>query len=166
MPYFAAVLSRSGGRWASTEIDLDEADDLDDVAEIVRDEAQGASPALLFVEENDEWFGIVRVDGEDDPETFISDIASVEMSDTAQMLFGGAAEDVDIEADDESGDGAGEQSARPTTVPGGSAELLADLGLPGAELLALCAAEGQLPIDVVATVWERLGAGDEIEALR
>jgi len=33
-------------------------------------------------------------------------------------------------------------------------------------LLAMCAAEGMLPADVIATVCERLGCAEEIEVYR
>ena len=50
--------------------------------------------------------------------------------------------------------------------PVGDPELLADLGIPGERLLALCAKEGMLPQDVTAEVCQVIGCGDEVEELR
>jgi putative tRNA adenosine deaminase-associated protein len=50
--------------------------------------------------------------------------------------------------------------------PVGDADLLADLGVPSRQLLALCATEGMLPADITAELGQLIGFGDEIEDLR
>jgi putative tRNA adenosine deaminase-associated protein len=54
----------------------------------------------------------------------------------------------------------------PEAEPAGDADLLADLGVPARQLLALCAQEGMLPADITAEICQALGCGDEVEELR
>jgi putative tRNA adenosine deaminase-associated protein len=125
---------------------------------------EGPGPALLMLEEDDEYVAIVRVDGGTsglgEPRVFLSDRRAVQGSDVAAMLW----EDVDPEEDDEEDDE--DEGTRPVAEPVGDAELLADLGTPGNELIDLCAEEGLLPADVLTTVCERAGCADVLEELR
>jgi putative tRNA adenosine deaminase-associated protein len=166
LSYFAAMLARGDGEWTASEVDLDTVDDIEGIAELMRDQAIGDEPVLLFVEADDEWFAVVRVDGTDEARVFLSDMRAVETSDIAALLFADEVpedlEDEEPEADD-SGDE--EQSSRPAPEPGGAADLLADLGTPAGDLLKLCESEG-LPGDVVTVLAERAGAGDALEQLR
>ncbi len=59
-----------------------------------------------------------------------------------------------------------ETSGRPDVRAVGDPELLADFGTPGDVLVQLCAEEGALPSDVVATVCERAGCLEQLDALR
>jgi putative tRNA adenosine deaminase-associated protein len=170
--HFAALVAFSKGRWrgADVEINLDEADDIEDVADSMRDASIDDGPVLLFVEEDDEWFGIVRVDGAGDPRAFISDARVVSVSDLAGAVFGDVvpddiadrgeaiAEDEDIRADDDE-----QAGVKPAAVPAGSMDVLADHGISSSELLEMCAEEGALPGDVITAICERLGCADEIE---
>lgn len=169
MAYFAAALARSDGAWVGSEFDLDETEDLDQVVDLLRELAGDDSdgPALLFVEEDDEWFGIVRVDGDNDPRVFVSDSRVVEQSHVAGLLYEEAAAQPVLEADDsDEGDEDDEESMRPAAEPAGDAGLLADLGTSSGRLLELCAEEGQLPADVITAICERAGCLDELEQLR
>lgn len=167
LSYFAALLARGDGEWIATELDLDTFDDIEGIAEFMRDQAAADEPVLLFVEADDEWFAVVRVDGTEDARVFLSDMRAVETSDIATLLFADEVsdglEEEELETD-ESGDE--EQSSRPTPEPGGAADLLADLGTSAGELLKLCESEGLLPGDVVTVLAERAGAGDALEQLR
>jgi putative tRNA adenosine deaminase-associated protein len=172
--YFAALVARSHGQWKGADIELDDAEDIEDVVDLMRDASVDDGPVLLFVEEDDEWFGVVRVDGTDEAKVFISDARVVAQSDFAIKLFADLAPDaaaepavVDLEADDEDASDEVEQtSVKPAAEPAGSADLLADLGISGDDLSELCAEEGALPADVITTVCERLGCVDEIEVYR
>jgi len=155
----ALVLSRpdaTGGTWSGAEADLAEVEDLDGLADLLRE--AGAS-ALLLVEEDDEWFGVVRVDGDDDARVFLSDRRVLVTSGLAARLFADALP-APTPADDD------DESSRPEIEPAGDAELLADLGTTGDRLVELTAEEGLLPADVVAALGEAAGAADVLEELR
>ena len=157
----ATVLSRvaeSGavGGWTAADVDLADVEDLDGVSELVR---EAGPTGVLLVEEDDEWFGIVRVDGDDDARVFLSDRRVIETSDLAARLFADALPPVPAIDDDD-------ESSRPEIEPAGDAELLADLGTGGDRLVELTAEEGLLPGDVIAALGEAAGATDALEALR
>jgi putative tRNA adenosine deaminase-associated protein len=160
--YFAAVLARTAAGWTGQELDLDGAEDVDAVADLIRD--VDARTALLFVEEDDEYVAIVRVDPDsDEPRVFISDGRAADSYPIVELLA------VAVEAARDEGAGAGEDEDSPPghdSEPLGDAALLADIGTSARDLLALCAHEGTLPSDVISEVCERAGCLDELEALR
>jgi putative tRNA adenosine deaminase-associated protein len=148
--YFAAVLARTEDGWTAQEVSLESVQTIDDVTELMRDIADESTASVLFVEEDDEYVGIVRVT-DDDPRVFLSHPASVADYDLAGILADGVTgEDGDYDEDDPLGDPA----------------VVADLGTPARELLALVRHEGTLPSDIITTVCERAGCLDELEALR
>ena len=163
MSYFAAALARTPDGWTAEEVDLDGLSDVDEVADLLRDVDGEAETSLLFVEEDDEYVAILRLDaGADEPRVFVSDALAAGTYPVAG-LFAGAVEDpgsvasVDEEDDD---------APPPESEPLGDADLLADLGTPRRELLALVAHERTLPGDVISEVCERAGCLDELEMLR
>jgi len=173
--YFAALVARSHGQWKGADIELDDAEDIEDAADLMRDASVDDGPVLLFVEENDEWFGIVRVDGAGEPKAYISDARSIAGSELAMKLFEDLIPDEAVddalaidELDEDDDDLAehDEPSVKPAAEPAGTADLLSDLGVSEAALSQLCAEEGALPADVITTVCERLGCVDEIEVYR
>jgi putative tRNA adenosine deaminase-associated protein len=173
VPYFAAALARGPAGWSGEEVDLKEVEDLDGVIDEMRrvEDDDSTDTLLLFVEENDEWFGIVRVDEDGDPRVFLSDGRAMESSELASLLGEAATVsepvdddgDEDDEADDEDDD---DDAAQLSGDPVGDSDLLADLGTPAARLLELCAEEGQLPADVITALCESAGCLDTIDALR
>ena len=170
MSYFAAALARRGGEWVGTEVDLADVEDLDGVVDVLR-QAVGdeTDVAVLLFEENDEWFGIVRIDDDADPRVFVSDGRVVETS-TIGAILGEAAtvqDDDDEEDDDEEEDDEEEDDdVRAAGDPIGDADVLADLGTPADRLLKLCAEEGQLPADILSVVCETAGCLEALEQLR
>ena len=66
MSYFADALARTPAGWTAEELDLDGVSDVDEVADRVRDVDGEAETALLFVEEDDEYVAILRVDADAD----------------------------------------------------------------------------------------------------
>ena len=93
-----SVLLRScvgppGGDWVGTEVDLADVEDLDGVVDVLR-QAVGddTEVAVLLFEENDEWFGIVRIDEDADPRVFVSDGRVVETSAIGAILGEAAAD--------------------------------------------------------------------------
>jgi putative tRNA adenosine deaminase-associated protein len=168
VPHFAAGLSRRPSGWSGEELDLKEVEDLDGVIEEMRRYGDDAEVQLMFVEEDDEWFAIVRVDEDGDPRVFLSDGRVMDTS-TLGALFGEAAAVVDPPDadDDEDGEDDDEEDVTQTSGdPIGDPDVLADLGTPAARLLALCAEEGQLPADIISTLCENAGCLEPLDALR
>jgi len=171
VPHFAAALSRRPSGWSGEELDLKEVEDLDGVVEEMRRYGDDAEIQLMFVEEDDEWFAIVRVDEDGDPRVFLSDGRVMESS-TLGSLFGEAAavaeprddDDDDDENDDDDDDD--DEGGQTSGDPIGDPDVLADLGTPAAKLIALCAEEGQLPADIISTLCENAGCLEELDALR
>jgi putative tRNA adenosine deaminase-associated protein len=165
--YFAAALARDGRTWQAVEVDLAEFADLDAAVEYLREIGGEPGQVLLFVEEDDEWFGVVRVDGEVEPRLFVSDARVLEESELARRIFGEAGPLTTTEFDDADHDeDQDDESVRPGAEPLGDADLLADLGIPAPALLELSAEEGHLPADVIAALCERAGCLEEWERLR
>lgn len=170
MSYFAVALARTDEGWVGEELDLHEVEDLDGVTDLMR-QVVGDEPTttLLFVEEDDEWFGVVRLDGDADPRVFVSDSRVVDRSGIARILYEeAAAEDLDVETggDEEAEEEEEEESIRPEGQPAGDSDLLADLGTPSLQMLELTAEEGMLPADVISVLCERAGCLDQLEELR
>jgi putative tRNA adenosine deaminase-associated protein len=167
--YFAAALGRSGSQWTGQELDLDDVEDLDGVVDELREVSDDAQLTLLFVEEDDEWFAVVRIEG-DDARVFLSDGRATETS-TLGGIFGEAAAGADDSDDDnddveDDEDDEDEDPGRAAGDPVGDADLLSDLGTPASTLLKLCAEEGQLPADIISALCERAGCLDTLETLR
>jgi putative tRNA adenosine deaminase-associated protein len=162
--YFAAALARTADGWTGRELDLRDVEDLESLAEELRDlvEEQDAGPALLLLEEDDEYVGVVRVDAGalDEPRVFLSDRRAVQASDVAAMLWEEAEDDTDLDDDDE------DEGTRPVAEPVGDPALLADLGTSSVVLLELCAEEGLLPADVLTGIAERAGFLEVLDSLR
>ncbi|MFN2536711.1 MAG: tRNA adenosine deaminase-associated protein [Mycobacteriales bacterium] len=166
MTYFAAALARTADGWTGRELDLHDVQDLESLAEELRDlveeNGDAAGPALLLLEEDDEYVGVVRVDAGPlaEPRVFLSDRRAVQASDVAAMLWEEAEEDSDDTDDDD------DEGTRPVAEPVGDPDLLTDLGTPPDVLLELCAEEGLLPADVLTGIAERAGFLEVLDSLR
>ena len=171
MTYVASTLARVDSAWFGDDVSLEDLEDLDGVVEMVREViGDDADTGLLFVEQDDEWFAIVRIDEEGDPRVFVSDGRVVASSEIAAMLAEGAIEvssaDDDDDVEDESNAEEDDEPALADGDPVGDAGLMSDLGTSAARLLALCAEEGALPADVIAALCESAGCLDVLEKLR
>ncbi|MGC4856154.1 tRNA adenosine deaminase-associated protein [Micromonospora sp. DT4] len=173
MSYFAAAVVRDDSGWTAAEVNLRGATDIDEVADRLRDVDQEADVSLLFVEADDAYLVILRLDEGEDLRVFGSDSAYAEESQLGQLLVGDLKTSVTgLDGDDEprpatSGDEENEQPAvDPEADPVGDADLLANLGISAQKLLTLCGHEGMLPADVTAEICEVLGCADEVEELR
>jgi putative tRNA adenosine deaminase-associated protein len=169
--YFAAAAVRGPKGWVATELDLSGAADVEEVADRLRDVAPDASVSLLFVESDDVYLVIMRLDNGEDLRLFGSDSAFAEESRLGALLLGEVEMPaLDIDAADELAAPPAEdeepRAAEPDVEPIGDADLLADLGVSSHQLLALCAQEGMMPSDVTAEVCQAIGCGDEMEELR
>jgi putative tRNA adenosine deaminase-associated protein len=177
MSYFAAAAVRGSKGWEASEFDLSGAADVEEVADRLRDVDPEADVSLLFVESDDAYLVIMRLDQSEDLRVFGSDAAFAEESRLGALLLG-EVEEPALEIEDvasASGEGAGEEAEGSDDAdeavdadidPVGDADLLADLGVPSRQLLALCATEGLLPADITAELGQLIGFGDEIEDLR
>lgn len=177
--YFTAVLARSGRSWKARDLEVDDATTLDDLADSLRAVAVGDEPVLAVVEHEDEWFAIVRVDGEELPRLFVSDLAAASGSHYGELLAPAA--DVDSEddfgvagSDAEAEDGgASDDDEDAVDDPeivlaawAGETDLLEDLGVPGRTLRKLVEDNADDPGAVLAEVGENVGFADLLAALR
>lgn len=172
VPYFTAVLARIGSGWKARDVEVDDAEDLHELADSLRAVAHDDQPVLAVVEHEDEWFALVRVDGEEDPRLFVSDLGAAIHSHYGDLLSpAGEVNLADDEADDgdaeeaEEGD-AEESEPKPPPSWAGEPDLLEDLGVPGATLKTLVQQNGDDPGAVLAEVGETVGFAELLEALR
>jgi putative tRNA adenosine deaminase-associated protein len=170
--YATAALARIGSGWFGDELELDEVEDLDGVVELLREVVgDEADTALLFVEENDEWFAVLRVDADGEPRVFVSDARVIASSEIAALFAEAAIESSGDDADDDDDDDDDEdddedEGTRADGDPTGDPALLTDLGTSSAKLVALCAEEGKLPSDVISDLCEAAGCLDVLDKLR
>ncbi|MFD9904663.1 hypothetical protein [Streptomyces sp. NPDC059063] len=182
--YFAALLARTEDGWEASDTELDDVETLSDLTDLAREAAAEAGGAddetvLVFIEQEDAWFGVVRVDGEDDPRIYVSDAAAAARSAYGEILLtdemlgrdpDDGADDLDAldldgtedgEADDDS-EGDGPDSATDAVPPGplGDTQILSDLGVSEKDLLTL---ESGDALNEIADV---LGASEVLEAVR
>lgn len=172
MSYFAAAAVRVEDDWSATELDLNGVADIDEVADLLREVDPDAEVSLLFVESDDSYLVILRLDEGEDLRVFGSDAAFAEESRLGALLLGDlglppVAPEEPAGAVAPGGDNEGERPmADSEAEPVGDADILADLGVPASQLLSLCTKEGLLPADVTAEVCQIIGCGDEVDALR
>jgi putative tRNA adenosine deaminase-associated protein len=171
--YFAAAAVRGSTGWSAAEVDLGGVADIEEVADRLRDVDAEAPVSLLFVESDDSYLVILRLDEGEDLRVFGSDGAFAEESRLGALLLGDvetAVPDLDeVVAESIEDDGSEDEAqtpADPDVEPIGDADLLADLGLPAPRLLALCTREGLLPADVTTEVCVAIGAGDAVDHIR
>jgi len=171
VPYFAAAVARGSSGWAASELDLTGAADIDEVVDRLRDVDADADVALLFVESDDLYLAVLRLDQGEDLRVFGSDSVFADESRLGALLLGDVkapaleideVTDPPVASDDE----AAPPAAEPDVDPVGDPELLADLGISAHQLLSLCAHEGLLPADVTVEICQVLGCADEVEELR
>ncbi|MEU5051527.1 hypothetical protein [Streptomyces sp. NPDC021096] len=171
--YFAALLARTEDGWQASDTDLDNVETLTDLADLAREHSVDDDTVLALIEQEDMWFAIVRVDGEDDPRVYVSNAVAASRSSYGAMLVdeltgreedGGdeldtldldGTEDGEPEEPEEDSDAAG----RAPDGPLGDTELLVDLDVSEKELRALTR-------DALSTIAERLGCTEVLEAVR
>ncbi|GGV00405.1 hypothetical protein GCM10010211_79700 [Streptomyces albospinus] len=172
--YFAALLARTEDGWEASDTELDNVETLADLADLAREAAIDDDTVVALIEQEDAWFGVVRVDGDDDPRVFVSNAAIASRSSYGAMLTDellGREDDADDELDSLDLDGTedGEPEAdndvddddevAAVRGPLGDAGLLSDLGVGEKELLTL---DG----DALGEIAEALGCTDLLEAVR
>ncbi|WP_225833118.1 hypothetical protein [Streptomyces sp. NK08204] len=176
--YFAALLARTEDGWEASDTELDDVETLSDLADLAREASPDEDTVLVLIEQEDAWFGVVRVDGEDDPRIYVSDAAAAARSAYGELLLtdellgrepgADAGPDLDLldldgTEDGEDEDGDEESGAAADAVPHspvGDSEILDDLGIGEKELRALDAE------DALGTIAEALGASEVLETVR
>jgi putative tRNA adenosine deaminase-associated protein len=157
--YFAAALVRPRRGWLAAELDLDEIENAEAAADLLREVEPDADLALTFVEADDEFLVILRLDGGDELRVFGSDAGFADVSRVGAALLEDL-EDADVP------DAGDEDDPELMGRPVGDADLLADLGVSARDLLALCAHEGLLPSDVMLEISRKIGCADALIELR
>ncbi|NJP51917.1 hypothetical protein HCJ93_18060 [Streptomyces sp. SBST2-5] len=173
--YFAALLARTEDGWEASDTELDDVETLSDLADLAREASPDEDTVLVLIEQEDGWFGVVRVEGEDeDPRIYVSDAAAASRSSYGEILLtdellgrepGDDGTDLDAldldgtedgePADDDADTGAGSVPHGPV----GDAQILEDLGVSEKELATLTE-------DAVNTIAEALGASEVLETVR
>ncbi|MFC5172307.1 hypothetical protein [Streptomyces mutomycini] len=184
--YFAALLARTEDGWEASDTELDDVETLSDLTDLAREASVDEDTVLLYIEQEGAWFGVVRVDGEEDPRIYVSDASAAARSSYGEILLTdellgrepGAEDEIaaleelvgldgteDGDPDEEPRAGAGTEpdlDHDPDAVPAGplgDLGVLADLGLSEKDLLAL-------RTDALAEIAEALGAAEVLEAVR
>jgi putative tRNA adenosine deaminase-associated protein len=178
--YFAALLARTEDGWDVSETELDDVETLADLADLAREAAADEETVLVFIEQEDVWFAVVRVDGEEDPRIFVSDASSASRSAygeiilTDELLGRGSDEDLDdlvaeldedAEEDEEDEDVADDSVDGVPNGPLGDAGLLIEFGVGAKELMDM-SVEGAVPGDALTEIADALGCGEVLEAVR
>jgi putative tRNA adenosine deaminase-associated protein len=156
--YFTAVVVQVGGRWRARDIEIDEAETLDELVDVLRDAVGEDGRAMAMVEHEDDWFALVRVDGDEDPRVFVSNLEAAGHSIFAAVL--GSVPDATEEDETEDDEPvAGE-------VWAGEIDLLADLGVSGGALHALVGEFSDDPGTALGRISEAIGCADLLQSLR
>ncbi|WP_030707934.1 hypothetical protein [Streptomyces sp. NRRL F-2580] len=181
--YFAALLARTEDGWEASDMELDNVESLSDLIDLARSAAVDDDTVVALIEQEDAWFGVVRVDGEEDPRYFVSNASVAARSSYGSMLtkelLGSEEEDDELDELDLDGTEDGEEDAvaaytdedaAEAGVGGTGAEpvpagplgdplLLDDLGVTNKQLMTL---DG----DALSEIAESLGATEVLEAVR
>ncbi|MFE3855709.1 hypothetical protein ACFXPN_31810 [Streptomyces griseorubiginosus] len=177
--YFAALLARTEDGWEASDTELlDNVETLSDLADLAREAAAEDDTVLVLIEQEDAWFGVVRIDGEEDPRIYVSDAAAAARSSYGEILLTDellgrepgdddpdldaldldGTEDGEDDEDDDAESGGGSAEAVPHG-PVGDAAVLDDLGVTEKELKSLSE-------DALTEIAEALGASEVLETVR
>ncbi|MEF9905204.1 tRNA adenosine deaminase-associated protein [Streptomyces sp. P9-A2] len=179
--YFAALLARTEDGWEASDTELDDVETLSDLADLAREAAPDEDTVLVLIEQENGWFGVVRVDGEDDPRIYVSDAAAAARSSYGEILLTDellgrepGVDGPDLDALDLDGTEDGEPDGTGTgedgTADAGSADsvphgpvgdalVLDDLGVSEKDLRSLSG-------DALGEIAEVLGAAEVLETVR
>jgi putative tRNA adenosine deaminase-associated protein len=179
--YFAALLARTEDGWEASDTELDDVETLSDLADLAREASPDEDTVLVLIEQEDAWFGVVRVDGEEDPRIYVSDAAAAARSSYGEILLtdellgrdpddgdvldaldldgteDGDSDDDEDDTDDDAGPAASAEAV--PHGPVGDALILDDLGVSEKALRSLAT-------DAVNEIAESLGASETLETVR
>ncbi|MET9606527.1 hypothetical protein ABZZ17_15845 [Streptomyces sp. NPDC006512] len=181
--YFAALLARTEDGWEASDLELDDVESLSDLIDLARSAAVDDDTVVALIEQEDAWFGVVRVDGEEDPRYFVSNASAADRSSYGSMLtkelLGSDEEDDELdeldldgtedgedepvsafaEEDDDADERTGTGAEPLPAGPLGDPLLLDDLGVSNKQLMTL---DG----DALSEIADSLGATEVLEAVR
>ncbi|MEU1181737.1 hypothetical protein ABZ464_29665 [Streptomyces sp. NPDC005820] len=176
--YFAALLARTEDGWEASDTEIDDVETLSDLADLAREATPDEDTVLVLIEQEDSWFGVVRIDGEEDPRIYVSDAAAAARSSYGELLLTdellgrepGDDDDLDSldldgtedgEDEDDAGgaDGATGSGEAVPHGPVGDAAILDDLGVSEKELKSLSE-------DALSEIADALGASEVLETVR
>ena len=164
--YFTAVMAKAGGTWKARDVEVDEAETLDELVDALRAAAVDDQPVLAVVEHEDEWFALVRADAEDEPRLFVSDLGAVTHSPFGDLLASVADVDVPDLVEGSEGEGEADDEEEPVAVWAGEPDLLEDLGVNARTLRKLVEDHADDPGAVLGELGETVGFAELLEALR
>ncbi|MEV4944582.1 hypothetical protein [Streptomyces sp. NPDC053755] len=178
--YFAALLARTEDGWEASDTEIDDVETLSDLTELAREAAVDDDTVIVFIEQEDAWFGLLRIEGEEDPRIYVSDGAAAARSSYGEILtrelLGDDLDDaddldaldldgtedgepLDLEDDEDVEEAPGVAADAVPAAPVGDRLILADLGLSEKRLLALDS-------DALAEIADALGAAEVLETVR
>ncbi|MFC8143815.1 hypothetical protein ACFUKV_19060 [Streptomyces paradoxus] len=179
--YFAALLARTEDGWEASDTELDDVETLSDLTDLAREASPDEDTVLVLIEQEDAWFGVFRVDGEEDPRIYVSDAAAAARSSYGEILLtdellgrdpddGDDLDALDLdgtedgesdEDDDDAEDGAAAAGPAESVPHGpvGDVLILDDLGVSEKQLRLMST-------DAVTEIAESLGASETLEAVR
>ena len=146
---FAVAAYRDDGEWQVVELNPSLGEDVEDLSHALTRFPSDVG-VLGLVSMNDDFFVILRRSGTE-VRAMLSDITAV----PDWPLAGGVADLLDLPNPDDDDE---PQAA-------GDLELLSDLGMPALDLGVLCDDDDLYPEDILRDVADRLGFGDEFEAV-
>ncbi|MFF9013091.1 hypothetical protein ACF09C_09005 [Streptomyces sp. NPDC014870] len=175
--YFAALLARTEDGWEASDTELDDVETLSDLVDLAREASVDDDTVIVFIEQEDAWFGVLRIEGEDDPRIYVSDGAAAARSSYGEILtkeiLGDDQDDADtlddlnldgtedgepLDRDDEDDEATASADGVPAE-PVGDRLLLADLGMSESQLQ-------ELDSDALGEIADALGASDVLETVR
>lgn len=171
--YFTAVIAKVGRTWKARDVEVDDAETLDELVDALRSVAVDDQPVLAVIEHEDEWFALTRVDAEEEPRLFVSDLGAALHGPYGELLASAADVDVPEEGEEDGEEDREEEQEDAVVVDGealaawaGESDLLEDLGVSARTLRKLVEDNADDPGAVLAEVGELVGFGELLEALR
>ncbi|QQZ58257.1 hypothetical protein IFE09_18265 [Streptomyces microflavus] len=132
--YFAALLARTEDGWEASDTELDDVETLSDLTDLAQEASVDEDTVLVYIEQEDAWFGILRVDGEEDPRIYVSDASAAARSSYGEILLTdellgrepGAEDEIaaleELVDLDDTEDGDPDEAARPASPAGTAAD--------------------------------------------
>jgi putative tRNA adenosine deaminase-associated protein len=148
--YFTAVIARDGDKWRAHDVEVEGFGDIGELADEMRLIENEEEPVLVLVEREDAWWAVVRVDADEDPRVFMSDVAGASRSPYTELLA-----PAETEADPDLAEG----------PCGGDFDVLVDLGTSADQLRDMCE-DSIVPMDALAKVAEGAGFAELLDSLR
>lgn len=146
---FAVAAYREEGAWQVVELNPRLGEDVQELSHALARFPSDVG-VLGMVSMNDDFFVILRRSGSQ-VRAMLSDVTAV----SDWPLASGVAELLDLPDPDDEDD----------PQPAGDLEIISDLGMPALELGVLCDDDDLYPEDILRDVADRLGFGDELDAI-